>query len=111
MAHIPNAGRAILDVRKLEDYCLSPEHPRGRHKARVFREAIGLSRSEAWWLQNALLEGLRHGEASQFESDDLGSRWRVDVPIARHGKSVVIRTIWIIRSGEGLPRFVTCWVL
>jgi hypothetical protein len=24
-----------IDIRKLEDYCLDPSHPRGRHKARV----------------------------------------------------------------------------
>ncbi len=47
MVHVPNANRAILDLRKIEDYCLSPAHPRGRHKARVFREALGLSRTDA----------------------------------------------------------------
>jgi Domain of unknown function (DUF4926) len=35
--HLPNGDRAILDIRKLEDYCLSPSHPRGRHNTRVFR--------------------------------------------------------------------------
>jgi hypothetical protein len=29
--------RAIADVRKLAGYSLNPSHPRGRHKARVFR--------------------------------------------------------------------------
>ncbi|MGH7818267.1 MAG: DUF6883 domain-containing protein [Candidatus Binatia bacterium] len=42
---IPNADRAVVDPRKLRDYCLSPIHPRGRHKARVFAAAVGL-RSE-----------------------------------------------------------------
>jgi hypothetical protein len=111
MAHVPNADRAILDIRKIEDYCLSPAHPRGRHKARVFREALGLSQSDGQWLRDMLLDGLRRREAAELASDDLGSRWRVDVPITRHGKSVVVRTIWIVRSGEQMPRFVTCWVL
>jgi len=30
----PHAESAVLDIRKLEDYCLNPSHPRGRHKAR-----------------------------------------------------------------------------
>jgi hypothetical protein len=43
MAKLPNAEWALLDIRKLADYCLSPVHPRGRHKARVFRDALDLS--------------------------------------------------------------------
>ena len=34
---LPNAEQAFVDVRKLRDYCFSTEHPRGQHKARVFR--------------------------------------------------------------------------
>jgi hypothetical protein len=37
MAGLRNGERAILDIRKLEKYCLDAAHPRGRHKARVFR--------------------------------------------------------------------------
>jgi hypothetical protein len=40
---LPRSDEAILDIRKIEDYCLSPSHPRGRHKARVFREPLTLS--------------------------------------------------------------------
>jgi hypothetical protein len=47
MPVLPNAASAIFDIRKLEDYCLDPSHPRGRHKARVFRDALGLSRQDA----------------------------------------------------------------
>ena len=111
MASLPNAENAILDIRKIEDYCLSPAHPRGRHKARVFREALGLGRSDAGWLREVLLNGSRHGEAVELAGDNLGIRWRIDVPVARHGKRVVVRTIWMTRSGETAPRFVTCWVL
>lgn len=60
---LPNGGQAILDMRKIEDYCLAPSHPRGRHKARVFREALGLQRSDASWLRDALLEAAQSDEA------------------------------------------------
>jgi hypothetical protein len=111
MPRIPRADDAILDIRKIESYILSPAHPRGRHKARVFRQALGLSQDDAEWLRGELLEGMRRGDAIALEGDDLGMRWRVDIPIARHGKKVVVRTIWIVRNGEVLPRFVTCWAL
>ena len=111
MARVPHADRAVLDIRKLEDYCLSPAHPRGRHKARVFREALGLNRSDAEWLRDVLLRGLHEIEADEFANNDLGLRWRVDMPVTRQGRRVMVRTIWIMRSGEQVPRFVTCWVL
>jgi hypothetical protein len=59
MARVPNADRAILDIRKIEEYCLNPAHPRGRHKARVFREALGIGQNDAQWLREVLLEALR----------------------------------------------------
>lgn len=57
---IPNAARAIVDIEKLRDYCLNPEHPRGRHKARVFARRLGLYVRDApaparpsWWRSGA----------------------------------------------------------
>ena len=111
MAPLPNADRAILDLRKIEDYCLNPAHPRGRHKARVFRDARGIGRGEANWLGRALLAGLQNSDAAELGRDVFGTRWRVDVPVARQNRRVVIRTMWIVRGGEQVPRFVTCWVL
>jgi hypothetical protein len=40
---IPGAAQAVIDTRKLAEYALSLEHPRGRHKARVFQSALGVS--------------------------------------------------------------------
>jgi hypothetical protein len=108
---LPNGDQAILDIRKIEDYCLSHSHPRGRHKARMFREALDLQRSDAPWLRDVLLEAARSGPASQLATDAWGSRWRLDASITRHDKTAVVRTIWILRTGESVPRFVTCWVL
>ncbi len=109
--HLPHSDKAILDIRKIEDYCLSPSHPRGRHKARVFREALGLQRSDAAWLRDVLIEAARSNEASQDAVDAWGTHWRLDATIRRQGKTAVVRTIWIVRTGETVPRFVTCWVL
>ena len=109
--HLPGGDKAVLDIRKIEDYCLSPIHPRGRHKARVFHEALDVGRDDAEWLRDVLLEAARDGDATELPTDAWGSHWRVDATIGRHGKSAVVRTIWIIRTGEAMPRFVTCWVL
>jgi hypothetical protein len=33
---IPNAENAVVDIRKLKDYCLNPQHEEGKHKSRLF---------------------------------------------------------------------------
>ena len=66
MPRLPNSDRAIVDLRKIEDYCLSPVHPRGRHKARVFREALNLDRSDARWLRNRLLDATASEQAGRL---------------------------------------------
>ena len=38
---LPHADRAEVDLRKLSEYCLSPVHPVGKHKAAVFQAALG----------------------------------------------------------------------
>jgi hypothetical protein len=111
MARLPNSDRAILDASKLENYCLNPGHPRGRHKARLFRESLGLTRDDGHWLRHVILDAIGAREAIALATDQFGVRWRADVPVSRHGKSAVVRTVWIVRAGENTPRFVTCWVL
>jgi hypothetical protein len=108
---LPHGDRAILDIRKIEDYGLSTSHPRGRHKARVFREALDIERGDGSWLRDVLLAAARSCEASQVATDAWGTHWGLDVTVRRHGKSAVVRTIWIVLTGEDVPRFVTCWVL
>src|SRR6201999_1616239 len=89
-----NVEQSTLDIRKLEDYCLNPSHPRGRHKARVFREALDIGHGDAAWLRDTLLGAVRSADASPLGSDAWGAYWRIDVPTQRQDKSAVVRTIW-----------------
>jgi hypothetical protein len=41
---LSNPENAVADVRKLRDYCLNPEHPRGKHKAPSLLRRPGLGR-------------------------------------------------------------------
>ncbi len=50
---LPNGDRAVVEDAKLLDYCLSPSHPRGRHKARVFAAALGITAAEVALLKGA----------------------------------------------------------
>src|SRR5688572_12912823 len=89
MALLPNRERAIVDLRKLSDYCLDPTHLRGRHKARVFREALGIARSDASWLREIVLRNIQTEEAIAIDADEFGGRWRVDLTVTRHSRTDV----------------------
>ena len=52
---LPNGELTIVDLRKLQEYCLNPQHPRGRHKARVFA-SVGIREADADQLRTALLD-------------------------------------------------------
>src|SRR5271166_3095406 len=101
---LPNGDRAEIDLRKLTEYCLNPGHPRGRHKARVFREALGIGQAEPEELRARFLRAAREGAAVLHEADKWGDRWRVDVAIQRQNRRVMVRTIWIVGRGSTKPR-------
>jgi hypothetical protein len=111
MQKLPHTDHLFLDVRKLSAYCLDPTHPRGRHKARVFRDALGIGPKEAAWLRAQILDGVEISDAVELAADEFGRRWRADLPVQRNDKRATIRTVWISRAGEDEIRFVTCWVL
>lgn len=61
---IPNADKAVVDIQKLTDYCLSHEHPRGKHKARMFLSALGVTTVYAGELRDALLRKVRSSDCA-----------------------------------------------
>ena len=52
---LPGGDNVEIDQRKLTDYALSPTHPVGKHKARLFALKLGLTRDDA----PVLIEALR----------------------------------------------------
>jgi hypothetical protein len=77
----------------------------------MFGAALGIAVGDADWLRQVLLAGLASAEADRQATDQYGERWKADILVTRQGQHVVVRTIWIIRAGETVPRLVTCWVL
>ncbi|MDO8466017.1 MAG: hypothetical protein Q7S46_12325, partial [Gallionella sp.] len=108
---LPNADRAVVEIEKLRDYCLSSSHPRGRHKARVFVTALGITADDSEELKQAILSAVITEEATSKERDGYGQRYVVDFSMSRQGKEAVVRSSWIIRSGEDTPRLTSCYVL
>ncbi len=108
---IPNADKAVVDIRKLREYCLSMDHPRGKHKARVFRTVLGLTANDAEELQKTLLAIVQTRDAVVTESDQYGTRYVIDFVMSKGTRNATIRSSWIIRSNEDFPRLTSCYIL
>ncbi len=107
---LPRGGNAIIDHEKLTGYCLSPEHPRGKHKARVFGTVLGFKAQNADELRAALLTAAANNDAVPSTSDQFGDRYVIDFEISGPRGTGTVRSTWIVRRGESAPRLTSCYV-
>jgi hypothetical protein len=108
---LPGGERAIVDIAKLRDYCLSPAHPRGRHKARVFASILGMTPADAEFLREELLHAAREGNAVLRDGGEYGDRYAVDFILVRGDRQATVRSAWIVSRSDSVPRLTSCFVL
>ena len=108
---IPNAENAVVDIRKLRDYCLSLEHDDGKHKARLFLSILGMTAGNAEELRKILLEVVKIHEARSGRHDEFGQRYTLDFTIEWQDRSATLRSGWIIEQGSEIPKLTTCYPL
>lgn len=108
---IPNAENAVVDIRKLRDYCLNPEHDDGKHKARLFSSMLGMTPENAEELRQILLEIIQSHEAQLGRRDWFGQRYTLDFTIEWQNRSATLRSGWIIEHDSEIPRLTTCYPL
>lgn len=106
---LPNAENAIVDIRKLRDYCLNSNHGTGKHKARLFLAAFGMTMAHAEALRDILLEIVKVENAILGKRDAFGQRYTIDFVMRWNGKEAVVRSGWIIEDGSDTPRLTTCF--
>ena len=104
---LPCADEAVIEVAKLRDYLLSPAHPVGRFKAVLFA-ALGYT-AENWRELEADLRALAESaDADPGRPSRHGEKYEVCGMLGKADtKRIEMVTVWIIRSGENVPRFVT----
>lgn len=108
---LPNPENAIVDRQKLAGYCLNPNHPDGKHKARVFKSALSLVMNNADELSLALIEAAKNNGAIPATRNQYGQKYIIDFSLTRNNSTAIIHSIWIIKNQENFPRLVTCYVL
>jgi hypothetical protein len=104
---VPNVSAAFVDPQKLNGYLLSPDHPVGRNKSRVFA-SCGYTQQNADELIAELKRILRHGQLVDVIESVYGSKYIVRGDLrCSSGNVLGIRTVWIVEADIGVPRFVT----
>ncbi len=108
---LPNAENAVVDIRKLRDYCLNSEHDEGKHKARLFSSTLGITANNAEELRQILLKVVKTHEVRLQRCDEFGQRYTLDFTLEWQDRSATIRSGWIIEEGSDVPRLTTCYPL
>lgn len=108
---LPNGERAVVDIRKLRDYCLNPDSPRGSNKARTFAAALGINIADVDKFREILLEVARTSDAELGELDIYGQRYTIDFEMRTETGAAMVRCGRIILRNENVPRLTTCYVL
>lgn len=114
-----NVDKAVFDPRKLTRYSLDPEakNPRGRDKAQLFNELLGMEKQHAGLIEKQVGAWLEHLPAVRTRADKYGERFEVYVPVTGpNGRTVDVMTAWIYdrddASGKisATPRLINCFI-
>jgi hypothetical protein len=106
---IPNADRAIIDPVKLHGYLLSRSHPVGRFKAAFFH-ALGYSSEEWRHLESDLRSQHLSRDATREDQTPYGRKYVIrDTLVGPSGSAADVVSVWVLRTGEEIPRFVTAY--
>jgi hypothetical protein len=87
------------------------DHPRGKHKARVFQAACGFSAQNAELMRDQLLTAVIEGDAAPVGPSMHGQRYVIEYQLTGPVGQALVRTARIIRLGEDIPRFVSAYVI
>jgi hypothetical protein len=106
---IPNVDQAIIDPEKLYGYLLAPSHPIGRFKAAFFL-ALGYT-FDNWRRLEADLRSQHLSQDAMPEGQAIyGQKYTIRARLeGPSGASADTVSVWVVRTGEEFPRFVTAY--
>lgn len=106
----------IIERQKLEEYLLSPAHPDGMHKLRLWRSVFGIGEGDAALLEHLIREQLfqakpeeRRPVTTRDDPPRTIRRWELVIPRFRgpNGNAGAVSTAWALHPGRELPHLTT----
>ena len=116
-------ANGIIDrERKLSSYLLSPTHPRGCHKARLWHSVFGVGEGDAELLERLIREQLFGAGVSPEEREPVTTRedpprlvprWEIVIPnfVGPNGSSGPVLTAWALEPGANRPHLTNAYPL
>lgn len=99
--HLPNCKEAHIDRQKLTGYLLNRDHPDATGKSAFFYARYG----DDWTrLRDDLLEHAT-GAVTSVEETRHGTTYVIEGLLS----GTLVRSVWMIRTGESNPRLVTAY--
>ena len=105
---LPNADQAIIERVKLEGYLLAEAHPVGRFKARFFAR-LGLTAHNWRELEAALRSQHLPEPATPGPVEAFGQPFSIRAILKGPGGAALVTSVWFLRTGEAVARFVTAY--
>ncbi len=106
---LPNGDKAEISMQKLLGYCLNPNHASGKHKAKVFASALGITADNVEILNELIQKAAIEGEVIQQSTTEFGQQFKVDW-IVPGTQNIKLRTIWEISNLNPNPRLVSAFI-
>ncbi len=106
---LPNGEKAEIAIEKLINYCLNPEHSSGKHKARVFKSRLGITKNNVELLLQMIKIAAVEGEVVQQATTKFGEQFKVDWKIPNQ-EDMILRTIWEIGYNKSNPRLISAFI-
>ena len=106
---LPKGDRAIVPLEKLIGYCLNLDHPKGKHKAKVFKSVLGITTENVEQLYELVQQAAVEGEVVQQTATPFGKEFKLDWAIPET-ENVQLRTLWIIESESDVPRLISAFI-
>lgn len=106
---LPNSAQAEIPMQKLLSYCLNPDHPSGKHKARLFASMLGITAENADTLRQLIQTAAVEGEVAQQATTPFGQQFKVDWTVP-DTEDIRLRTIWEITPTNPNPRLISAFL-
>lgn len=109
---LPHFQRAVIPIEKLRDYALEMNHPKGKHKATLFKSELGIELHHAEAFRELLRAGLATAPAYEGKTTSYGKHWTTYHKIVGLNASTRVVTVaWIFKTEQpDTPQLISCYL-
>ena len=106
------AEQIFIDPRKLTNYALDLDNPKGKNKALMFQNHLGYTKDNYQALLEQIQSKALDTEAIPQLEDNYGTRYQVDIIIQgiKPEQRENVRTAWLIPPNSKQARLITAYI-